>query len=773
MTPETYVALQRLQNEGARGPSRGFDGSRTRKNLEHLTGLEFVEDVSLSNKVADALKDSFGADALGNRDLKGLLFMTLPTRAFWWVNQGKTYDVEFDGGLLWAPQKDKKGNTLFHHKNVSAVQSGDVIAHYAGGAVKAISLAKADGYSAVRPTAITTDDWQREGWQVDATYYVLPEPVPLQAISSALSALNLNKGPINSSGGVNQGYLYRLSPVAMEVVARAVGASLPDPIAEAVRMQSKQQRPSTPMDDLNVIYYGPPGTGKTYVTARRAVEIIDDEAPAEHGALMRRFSELRELGQVDFVTFHQSYSYEEFVEGIRPVLSEPGELTGDSTHIRYECRPGVFKKICSLAAGSGAKSRHSFDFDTDKVPVWKMSLGNTQDPSDASIYEDAIEKGLLTLGYGKGLDFSGCDDDQAVADKLREKLPDLEDNDHNIPSVNRFKNEMGVGDLVVVSDGNTKFRAVGRVTGGYEYRPSGPYQQTRLVEWLLVLDESLPRERILNKKFSQQTIYRLRKKVQKPDAMQELLSGDAPSTPRRHVLIIDEINRGNVAKILGELITLLEPDKRIGAPNEVQVTLPYSGDTFGVPSNLHVIGTMNTADRSIAFIDTALRRRFRFEEMMPDSQIVRRFVGNDGRLSGIDIPLLLDRINERVELLYDRDHTIGHAYLLTTQDLPGLRDTFVHRVIPLLQEYFYGDWTKVALVLGCHYDLEAKTPKTSNAAPLLRAQRLTLAGVKGDHDIDPGVRFSLNPEFLRASGDQLATFFGGVLAPSGSAAAED
>lgn len=699
--------------------------------------------------------------------------------SFWWVNQGKTYNAEFEGGLIWAPQKDKKGNSLFHHKNVSAVKEGDVIAHYTGGAVQAVSIADTDGYGATRPTSITTGDWQREGWQVDTTYHVLAEPVQLQAISSELSALNLKKGPINSSGGVNQGYLYRLSPPAIRVIAHAAGSSLPAAIAEAVGLPPRPEPPtptpasasSTSMDDLNVILYGPPGTGKTFATARKAVEIIDGQAPAEHGALMRRFSELRdELNQVAFVTFHQSYSYEEFVEGIRPVISEPGESDSDNTRIEYECRRGVFRNICSLAAGAGARSRSSFQFDPDATRVWKMSLGNTRNPEDAELYDDAIEGGLATLGYGKGLDFTGCDDLDDVAARLREKAPDLADNDYNITAVNTFKNLMVPGDLIVVSDGNTKFRAIGRVTGEYQFLPRERHQQTRAVEWLLVLEDSLPRERILNKNFSQATIYRLKKRVLKADAFREIMSGDQPTAPREHVLIIDEINRGNIAKILGELITLLEPDKRIGAQNEVQVTLPYSGDQFGVPANLHVIGTMNTADRSIAFIDTALRRRFRFEEMMPESSVIRRLVGGGGKISGVDVAALLDRINERVELLYDRDHTIGHAYFLKAQDLPGLREVFIHRVIPLLQEYFYGDWTRVALVLGCPYDVEAKTPKTQNPAPLLSAQRLELTGLRNDHDIEPGVRFSVNPDFINASVDGLGTYFRGVLADQADSA---
>ena len=313
--------------------------------------------------------------------------------------------------------------------------------------------------------------------------------------------------------------------------------------------------PPTVHHALNTILYGPPGTGKTWHTVTRAVAIVEgrevsDVTQEDRPAVKRRFEEHRDAGRIEMVTFHQNTTYEDFVEGIRPVLAESRdsdmEPTPERKHageIRYEMSRGVFRRIAERAA---------------------------DDPDE------------------------------------------------------------------------------------------------------------------------------------------------------RYVLIIDEINRGNIARIFGELITLIEDSKRIGQHDEARVTLPGSKTDFGVPANLHVLGTMNTADRSIALLDTALRRRFVFDEMMPDPS--HSGIAKD--LDGIDCGKVLDAMNRRIAVLLDREHQIGHTYFLRVNTLAALASTFRNRIMPLLQEYFYDDWEKIRAVLNNNgFVLKSNPPQELVRLDLVDADR--------------------------------------------------
>jgi 5-methylcytosine-specific restriction enzyme B len=440
---------------------------------------------------------------------------------------------------------------------------------------------------------------------------------------------------------------------------------------------------------MNKILYGPPGTGKTYKTAQLAVEICDGPVEMPREIVMARYEGLRKEGRISFVTFHQSYGYEDFVEGLRPELKD-GQVS-------YRVRPGIFRDVCDAARRSTLVKPGLTGKPLKDRTIYKMSLGVAGSSEGNLAFQDCIEKGYVLLGWGGDIDFSEC----KSADEVRKKVDkegEVENPDSNARYLSVFKEELQIGDIVVVSQGNRAFRAIGEVTGEYEFleaAPTGEFHQMRPVRWLAVFEGNRRVEEIYDRNFVQSTLYKLDHAGLKLDVINGLIKGQQGGSSQSFVLIIDEINRANISKVFGELITLLEPDKREGAANAITVKLPYSGDEFSVPSNLHIVGTMNTADRSIALLDTALRRRFDFEELQPDATVLP-----DAQFDGIDLRAMLRAINERIEYLYDRDHTIGHAYFLGVMNLADLEKVFRRKVIPLLQEYFFENWSKVRSVLN-------------------------------------------------------------------------
>ena len=477
--------------------------------------------------------------------------------------------------------------------------------------------------------------------------------------------------------------------------------------------------PDTPEHPLNLILYGPPGTGKTYNTLFHALAIInglrveqlENEAKAqdEKRKLNSKepsgykyvkdnynFDELVKSGQIMFTTFHQSMSYEDFIEGIKPESvkdkitafhkNDDKSTTGitqfgagkttieNLSRMKYEVKDGIFKKMCDLKAFlKDAKTKKieftlegGGEFIVDKIEGEKIFC-------KSSVKKDTVTEKI----------------DDLITD-LKERLKaepkhesDQELNKDQNPNINP-----NIGPNNNQSNDEIRY----------------PYRKT-------IIDKFLEKK----------------------------------------VLIIDEINRGNVAQIFGELITLIEPSKRLGNDEAMTATLPYSQKSFGVPNNLYIIGTMNTADRSVEALDTALRRRFSFEEMMPDSTLLTKIVLDK---SEIDLKEVLEKINDRIVALKDREHQIGHSYFMGhdeknedgTEKYPNKKEwltkVFKDKIIPLLQEYFYGDYKKIFYVLGPGFVEDSFVGKNADA---IRKELFPFVGDR-DQDLDiPEERYEIRP----------------------------
>lgn len=515
-------------------------------------------------------------------------------------------------------------------------------------------------------------------------------------------------GPANYMGyGKNKLVSYRLALI----VAQQLGIPELGGTDGAHPVSSNHKKEPSAMP-TNLILYGPPGTGKTYRTAWEAVNLCDGQADYAlttdgRAALMARYNELVAEKRIGFVTFHQNYGYEDFVEGLRPVPIE--NSNGESVGFHLQPEPGVFRLIAEQAETSGLAVGSERLNIADRA-IYKMSLGEVADSASDFVYKESIQNNYALFGF-RDIDWTDArfSDRDEILSEVKKRSPDEDITPKKgvVQSPDVFRNQLEIGDLLIVAKGNHRFRAIGIVEGEYEYapRPDGRYCHRRKIRWLWHDAHGLEVSELYPPKFIQKAIYRLRDAELNRPLIARLLSDvggqGVEGEPLPHVLIIDEINRANVSKVFGELITLLEPDKRKGMDNSLSVMLPHSKRAFSVPANLHIIGTMNTADRSIALLDTALRRRFIFREMVPEPNLL-------GVVEGIDLKAVLNTINKRIEYLIDREHRIGHAFFIGCETAKHVHEAMRDKVIPLLQEYFFEDWSRIAAVLGDGFIREDK-----------------------------------------------------------------
>lgn len=411
---------------------------------------------------------------------------------------------------------------------------------------------------------------------------------------------------------------------------------------ENEKTSSKNQNPP-----LNQILYGPPGTGKTYHTIDKALEILGENlANKERDEKKEKFDEYVKNGQIVFTTFHQSYGYEEFVEGIKPIINNDE----NSQELKYEIKNGVFKELCDKSLKNYISSiQNENETDLDKL-----------------IFEFAnyINQNFLDKG-------------------------------------NEFPLENKVNVKKILLNSKDEYRSF--LLGGSIKSPQRLTIDVIKRDYLDFINGRILSFKDIKPKYDSQSDYHgnatyyfmFYKKLKEFESLQNEKFKIKKDNLKPYIIIIDEINRGNVSKIFGELITLIEPSKRIDESEGLKVTLPYSGEKFGVPKNVYIIGTMNTADRSITSLDTALRRRFEFIEMMPDVEELEK-----SKYKDVNLKKLLEAINTRIEYLLDREKTIGHAFFIGIDSLEKLKNVFQNKIIPLLQEYFYDDYALINMVLN-------------------------------------------------------------------------
>jgi len=422
----------------------------------------------------------------------------------------------------------------------------------------------------------------------------------------------------------------------------------------------------------NSILYGPPGTGKTFHSISYSVAIVEykpiETILAEDRELVKsRFDQYVKEGQIVFTTFHQSLSYEDFIEGIKPI-----EPSSEDEELTYAVEDGIFKRLCTEAAFAFVQK--SSTIETEKIIDFSAEYDRFVDSVNERFSQG--QKTELETRSGGNVYI------ESISQKNNILVRHIDGNRLYTISKKRLgKISHAFPELSEVTNINDQFRAE---IGGSN--SSAYWAVLNAVRKQPADTISKEAKAISEKEYTYDD---------KKGIIESLKNEDYKvKKPKKFVLIIDEINRGNVSQIFGELITLIEDDKRLGCEEALKATLPYSKESFGVPCNISIIGTMNTADRSVEALDTALRRRFSFIPKMPEESELK--ITDEG----IDLPMLLETINHRLRVLKDNDHTIGHAWFWNVSNLKQLKIVFENKILPLLQEYFYNDYEKLGLVLG-------------------------------------------------------------------------
>ena len=436
----------------------------------------------------------------------------------------------------------------------------------------------------------------------------------------------------------------------------------------------------------NVVLYGAPGTGKTYDVPELAVRLCDPAfmaAEPSREEIVSRYNQLKTEKRIAFTTFHQSLDYEDWIEGLRPVVNENNQVT-------YEIESGIFKKLCEEAERPVVKDKQVGI--SDNAVVWKVSLAGT---GDNDVRRECMENNHIRIGWDGYGPVISDETDWSVYNGEGKQILDA------------YINKMKIGDIVMSCYSSQTIDAIGVVVGDYEFEDKFPnYKRVRRVNWLVKnINENIV-EMNDGKTMTLGTVYRLnsitldnvKSILEKYDTSSKMEEND-----KAYVMVIDELNRGNVSKVFGELITLLEADKRKGRINAESVVLPYSKKGFHIPNNVYLIATMNTAERSLGSLDYAIRRRFAFIAKKPfgldvdgfDEDLFEKvsslFVKNfdEYKESGWDLTMKLEPADTLSEEYKPEDVWIGHSYFLM-QDEEGEDNTsnrLLYEIIPLLEEY--------------------------------------------------------------------------------------